>query len=68
MPALLEHIRLPRPEEGAELVPVVATREHATEGEDDEEQQRSPQGKPQRRPRGSMLNRHCHGWSGRQIL
>ena len=67
MLTLLEHGRMPRPKEGAELVPVVATWEHATEGEDHKKQQRSSQGKPQRRPRG-MLDRHRHGRSRCQIL
>lgn len=48
--ALLEHAWMPRPEEGAELVPVVAAREHATQGKDHEEQEGRPQGKPQGRP------------------
>jgi len=57
MLTLLEHGRMPRPKEGAELVPVVATWEHATEGEDHKKQQRSSQGKPQRRPWGAALAR-----------
>lgn len=47
--AFLEHvIGVPRPEQ-AEPVPVVAAREDAAEGEDDEEQERRPEGEPQRR-------------------
>lgn len=48
--AFLEHPRMPRPEEGAEPVPVVAAGEDAAEGEDDEEQERRAEGEPQRRP------------------
>lgn len=60
---LQEHVGMPRPEEGAELVPVVATREHAAQGKDDEEQESSSQGKPQGRPRGML-----HGWSRGQVF
>lgn len=48
--AFLEHARMPRPEEGAEPVPVVAAREEAAEGEDDEEQERRAEGESERRP------------------
>lgn len=67
MLALLEHGRMPIPEEGAELVPVVAAWEHATQGKDHNEQESSPQGKPQGWPWG-MLNRQCHGWRRCQIF
>ena len=48
--AVLEHAGLPRPEEGAGPVAVVAAGEDAAEGEDDEEQERRAEGEPERRP------------------
>jgi hypothetical protein len=65
--ALLKHVWMLWPE-GAELVPVVAAWEDATEGEDHKKQESSPQWKAQCWPWGMLNRRHPNGWRRCQII